>query len=344
MSAANGASVTPVSSLPSATLRYLSRADVEALDLPGLAVVEIMERAFADKRANGVELPPKIGIHPREDAFIHAMPAYLGAQDVAGIKWVSGYPTNRAHPGVPYLHGLLVLSDAETGAPRCIMDATWVTEVRTAAVSVLGIHALLAREPASVAIIGCGRQGLAHLDLISRAFPTVAMAYLHDPDAAAAERLRTFIGDRLDVRVGGLAEAAAEADIVVTCAPIVKHPARPLLASAVTGDAVVCAVDFDATLDAELVRAAGVFVVDDVPQYRHYMHQGHFGGYPDDPHELCDVLADRPAIGSGPRVYAPLGIALADIAVGARLYDAAESAGIGVSLPIWSSTQPDRNA
>lgn len=331
----------PPNASRSGTLRYLSRADVEAVELSGLEVVDLMERAFADKRAGAVELPPKIGIHPRPDAFIHAMPAYLGAQDIAGIKWVSGYPTNQDLEGVPYLHGLLVLSDAETGAPRCVMDATWVTEIRTAAVSVLGIRALLPGDPESVAIVGCGRQGHVHLDLIARAFPSVGTAFLHDPHPQAAARLQAFAGDRLAVRVSGLAESAAPADIVVTCAPIVKQPTRELHASAVRDDAVVCAVDFDATVDADLVRSAGVFAVDDAEQYRYYRGQGHFGGYPADPLELCDLLADPPAAGSGPRVYAPLGIALADLPVAARVHAAAHAAGIGATLPIWSETNPE---
>ena len=49
------------------------------------------------------ELPPKIGVHPRPGgSFAHAMPAYLrgadpaGADDLVGMKWIAGFPTNRA--------------------------------------------------------------------------------------------------------------------------------------------------------------------------------------------------------------------------------------------------------
>jgi ornithine cyclodeaminase/alanine dehydrogenase-like protein (mu-crystallin family) len=97
-------------------IRYLSRADVEAVGLTGPEVVEILEGAFHGKRSGDVEMPPKVGVHPREDAFIHAMPAYLAGSEAVGVKWVAGYPTNQAL-GVPYLHGLCVLSDAETGRP-----------------------------------------------------------------------------------------------------------------------------------------------------------------------------------------------------------------------------------
>ena len=66
------------------TLRYLSRADVEAVGLTSLEVVDILEAAFRAKRAGDVEMPPKVGVHPREDAFIHAMPAYLADTDAVG--------------------------------------------------------------------------------------------------------------------------------------------------------------------------------------------------------------------------------------------------------------------
>ena len=51
----------------------------------------------------GAELPPKIGVHPRPaGSFAHAMPAHLsgadpaGADDLLGIKWVTGFGGNRS--------------------------------------------------------------------------------------------------------------------------------------------------------------------------------------------------------------------------------------------------------
>jgi ornithine cyclodeaminase/alanine dehydrogenase-like protein (mu-crystallin family) len=76
------------------SVRYLSRADVEAVGLPGTDVIEILDAAFRAKREGAVEMPPKIGVHPRDDAFIHAMPAYLASADAVGLKWVSGCRTS----------------------------------------------------------------------------------------------------------------------------------------------------------------------------------------------------------------------------------------------------------
>ena len=62
------------------------------------------------------------------------MPAYLRDDDVAALKWVAGYPANKER-GLPYITGLIVLNDPETGVPAAIMDGAEITAARTAAAS-----------------------------------------------------------------------------------------------------------------------------------------------------------------------------------------------------------------
>ncbi len=100
-------------------LVYLSRQEVADLLPAVLEQIDICERTYRAMAAGRVELPPKPGIHPREEAFIHAMPAYLADTDVASIKWVAGYPANKAR-GLPYISGLIIVNDAETGFPAAV--------------------------------------------------------------------------------------------------------------------------------------------------------------------------------------------------------------------------------
>ena len=65
---------------------YLSRADVEAVNLPMQEIIALLEKAFLDKGKGNVEMPPKPGIHTMPDAFIHAMPAYIPSLNSAGIQ------------------------------------------------------------------------------------------------------------------------------------------------------------------------------------------------------------------------------------------------------------------
>jgi hypothetical protein len=71
------------------SLLYLSRTDVEATQLPVAEIIQALEAMFKEKGEGKVEMPPKPGIHPRSDAFIHAMPAYIPSIEAAGLKWVS---------------------------------------------------------------------------------------------------------------------------------------------------------------------------------------------------------------------------------------------------------------
>ena len=314
-------------------VRYLSRADVETVGLAGTEVIEILEGAFRAKRAGEVEMPPKIGVHPRDDAFIHAMPAYLRGADAVGLKWVAGYPGNQ-ELGVPYLHGLFVLSDAPTGRPLAVMDATWITEIRTAAASMLGIRVLAEGPVETIGLVGCGRQGHAHLELAREVFPGLRRVSLFDRHRERAEELAAAHPD-LDAEIASSAEqTAADANVVITTAAIVRHPERPIGRAHLAGASVACAIDFDAMLSEDVFEGAAVFVVDDVPQYRFYREQGYFAGYPDDPVELCDAIAPEASHPPGLRVFVPLGIAIEDVAVAAELNRRAAEAGIGTELPL----------
>ncbi|HXI04634.1 MAG TPA: hypothetical protein VNI57_15775, partial [Candidatus Saccharimonadales bacterium] len=123
---------------------YLSRADVEAAAVGMPEIIERVEAAFREKGEGRAEMPPKPGIHPGapgEDNFIHAMPALLPRMGAAGIKWVSGFPGNRDR-GLPYITGLLILNDPETGLPRAVIDASWITAMRTAAATAVAARHL----------------------------------------------------------------------------------------------------------------------------------------------------------------------------------------------------------
>ena len=82
--------------MPQQRLLYLSRADVERIGLDLRTIIDLLERAFREKGEGRVELPPKPGIHPRPDAFLHAMAVSIPGMQSAGLKWVAGFPENIA--------------------------------------------------------------------------------------------------------------------------------------------------------------------------------------------------------------------------------------------------------
>src|SRR5512136_2128963 len=149
---------------------YLSAREVASLGVTMAEVIAALEVAFRELGEGRVEMPPKPGVHSQPDAFIHAMPAYIPALHAIGVKWVSGYPENHKR-GLPYISGLLILNDDQTGMPLAVMDCTWITAMRTGAATALAAKYLARPESQTVGILGCGVHGRSNLDALKVLFP-----------------------------------------------------------------------------------------------------------------------------------------------------------------------------
>ena len=173
-------------------LLYLSQADIIRINLSMSEIIDQLEQAFAEKAEGRVEMPPKPGIHPGEaDNFIHAMPAYIPAMKSAGMKWVSGFPLN-TQKGLPYISGLLILNDPETGLPISVMDCVWITAKRTGAATAIAAKQLARSESSVVGILGCGVQGRSNIEALDVDFPLKQVkAYDIDPEVSITFRTRS---------------------------------------------------------------------------------------------------------------------------------------------------------
>ncbi len=310
--------------MPSPELLYLARDDVRALLPPVLEQIDLAERAYRAMAAGEVELPPKPGIHPRPDAFIHAMPSYLRGDDVAALKWVSGYPDNPAR-GLPYISGLIVVNDAETGVPEAVMDAAEITATRTAAASGACIRRLAPDGWRRAAILGCGEQGRYHAAMLAELEPDVLIS-AYDTVAGRAEELPGRVVVAREPRA-----AVEGSDVVVTAGPIVESP-QPAIAPDWLGERwLALPIDFDFYVQAETVAAADLFAVDDAVQFEYYRGQGHFAGWPSPTASVGDVLADG---GTPARVACVnLGVGALDAAFAAAVLARARDEGAGTRLP-----------
>lgn len=215
-----------VVSMDSAELLYLSRVDVQRLDVPITEVIHSIEKAFLEKAAGRVEVPPKPGVHPQKNAFIHAMPAYIPEMRSAGIKWVSGFPDNPKR-GLPYISGAIILNDVETGRPVCVMDGTWVTAKRTGAATAVAAK-YLAREDAKVlGIVACGVQGRSNLEALNVVCKELEDVRAYDISRSNLQRYVAEMSAKhgLDVvAVASPKKAVEGCDVVVTSGPILKNP------------------------------------------------------------------------------------------------------------------------
>ncbi len=320
-------------------LLYLSQADVAAVGLTMADIIESLEVAFCEKGQGRVEMPPKPGIHPGGgDNFIHAMPAYIPALQSAGIKWVSGFPENPQH-GLPYITGLLVLNDAETGLPIAVMDCVWITAMRTGAATAIGARHLARPDSSVVGVLGCGVQGRSNVEALNVLFPLQrVMAY--DVDAEAARRYADEISARFGLEALVVAtprEAVSGCDLVVTAGPIMKKPHRTIQAGWLDAGAFASLVDFDSYWHPDAMQEADKFCTDDVPQLLHSQEVGSFQGSRPvhaDLGEWADGQTPGRETPAERTMTANLGLAMDDMAVAPLLYRQAVEKGIGVWLPL----------
>jgi ornithine cyclodeaminase/alanine dehydrogenase-like protein (mu-crystallin family) len=307
------------------TLVYLTREDVRSL-LPDLATqIDLVERTYRAVGDGRVELPPKPGIHPRKDSFIHAMPVYLADEDVAALKWVAGFPRNKER-GLPYISGLVVVNDADTGLPVAVMDGAEITAARTAAASGVCIRRWAPEGWSTAAILGCGEQGRYHARVLTELNPQVQIR-AYDPHP---ERVAELSG-RVEAAAGP-AEAVAGADVIVSACPIADDPNPPIGPDWLAERWLALPIDFDFYFSADAADATDLFLVDDVAQYDYYRSLNHFRGWPAAEASVGEALGrtDSPA-----RVLcANLGIGALDAAFAARVLASAREQGVGTELQL----------
>ncbi len=323
--------------MPDQQILYLSRTDVEAVNLPMAAIIELLEEAFQEKGHGRIEMPPKPGIHTMPDAFIHAMPAHIPSMKSAGIKWVSGYPANFER-GLPYISGLLILNDVETGIPYAVMDCTWITAFRTGAATALSARYLARPESETVGILACGVQGRTNLEALACLFK-IRKVYAYDILPEVQERYIREMSRKLSldiVGVGDPSQAVVKSDIVVTSGPILKHPVPTIDKDWLKKGAFASAVDFDSYFTGAAMAQMDRISIDDHAQFQYYRSVGYFRHTPDPYADLGELVTRLKPGRQSPdeRTMAiNLGLALDDMAVAPSICRAAREMGLGTTLP-----------
>ncbi|MBI4375172.1 MAG: ornithine cyclodeaminase family protein [Elusimicrobia bacterium] len=319
-------------------VRYLSRKDVERAGLSMSSIIGAVDSMFRLKGLGQTEMPPKPGIHPLPDAFIHAMPAFIPKAKAAGIKWVSGYPQNQRR-GLPYISGLLILNDPSTGIPSAVMDCTWITAQRTGAATAVAAKYLARPDSSSLGLLACGVQGRSNLEALACLFKLKTVkAYDLYPEIAS--KFAREMGKKLELDiepVNNPEEAVRGLDMVVTSGPILKRPKPVIEAGWLAEGAFACPLDFDSYWTAEAFEEADKLATDDLSQLAYYRAEGYFRRMPAAYADLGQIACGaKPGRGSSrERVFCVnLGLALEDMATAVLIKRRAERLGLGRLLPL----------
>jgi alanine dehydrogenase len=316
----------------------LSRDDIVQTGLSMDEIIRIVGGVFRAHGEGTVIMPAKtvLPFEGERKGHLNAMPAYLQDLKVAGVKWTSGYPINRGK-GIPTCFDILVLSDAETGAPFAILEGTWVTSMRTAAATAVGIEHLARRESKVVGMIGAGDVALPHVEAVKKIlkFEEFKITDLRKEasEALARDAARQF-GVHLR-QVDNAREAASNSDVVIT---ITRNFGDRILENDwIKKGALVAAIGGPNEVQPELAKSVKKIIVDNRQQC---VARGNIGGLiKAGVLRESDVYAEFGEVVTGAKkgrendderiIFAPMGMGTNDVAVGYRVYQLAKDKGLG---------------
>ncbi len=183
------------------------------------ALLPAIEQALIELSAGRVTQPLRTVFELKEPgSLLFVKPALVG--DALATKLITQVPGNPAR-GLPTMIATLLLLDPASGVPLAVMDATWLTELRTAAVSAVATRALCDASPKRLAILGSGALARSHALALAAVVPLRDIR-VWSPTRANAERCAADIGGHA---MASAEAAVRDADIVVT----VTNASTPVL-------------------------------------------------------------------------------------------------------------------
>jgi ornithine cyclodeaminase/alanine dehydrogenase-like protein (mu-crystallin family) len=321
---------------------YLTESDVQRTLTPAEAV-DLAERGIkAD--ATGQVAGDKFYMEVGQAGFIKPFSGYLADEEYAYVKTFSFFPGSAEKYGRPTTSSMVLLFDAETGLPICLMEAGWVTALKTGASTAVTASYLARPGASTVLIFGAGTLGCMHLRALQHRFP-LERAWIIDRIPEAAARYSAELGAEMvfPVEAVPLDERRAvveQADMIFTVttgsqALVERSWLRPGAFVARLGSYQEIALEVITDVD-KVVVDKWHYVSSRVPELKTLAKEGRF--------DFRDVYAEWPDIVSGRKpgressddiiTYIALGIWGEYATILPEVYRRALELGIGTRLPV----------
>ncbi len=247
-------------------LLYLPDEVLAGLDITTSDVIDCIETALRAQTEGKVWAAPKASVLPGDGRYIMATLAASDSPRITVVKSVMVSPRNPAR-GLAGIIGAIMLLDSETGLLLGVMDANWVTAVRTAGLSAVVAKRLANPKSTSVAFVGCGVQAHSHLDAFAELFPLTEIRAF-GRGAANVEKLCAAARDKgLKATASHSQQEALEgADLVVSSITLSYDVAPFLDANWLSPGAFAAMTDLAIPWMPQGMRAFDSIIIDDREQ------------------------------------------------------------------------------
>ncbi|MFQ5829097.1 MAG: ornithine cyclodeaminase family protein [Candidatus Methylomirabilia bacterium] len=321
----------------------LSRRDLERLLSPA-GVIAALESAFREYAGGSCRMLPRQALTVPPDGHFLVMTSALLESRALGTKLITVQGKNRER-GLPTIFASYLLLDLETGAPLALMEAGFLTGIRTGAASALAARFLARPDSRRVTCFGAGLQAGFQLRCLTTVLPVKHVLVVGRAEKRAREFAEAMAGEiGIPVERALSAREAVEKADVVTCATTSPTPVfdgRDLRPGTHV-DAVGSFRPETREVDTETVKRARVAVdtyagawdeAGDllIPVGEAAIERDHVGA------ELAELVTRKKSGRSTPdeiTLYKSVGFAFADAATARLAYDRARDAGAGQDVSL----------
>lgn len=189
-------------------------------------VVELVDKTFQDMGNEKTVNPTKVLLdlgetasYPPYEGFMNAMPAYVGWQDIAGLKWAGGLLGERKALGLPYITSLILLMNPQIGNFVGVMDGAYITNFRTGAQTANALKYIKRdQKRIKVGLYGAGMQGRTQTMALSEVFE-IEELIVYDIYREAAEKFKESMSEYVtgDIRIASEPEEATHDVDAIIC-------------------------------------------------------------------------------------------------------------------------------
>ncbi|MEW5693700.1 MAG: ornithine cyclodeaminase family protein [Candidatus Hydrogenedentota bacterium] len=321
----------------------LSRKDIEKLISPKEAI-KVIEKAFYYYGKSQAMMPEKIYLNIEEyNGDFRAMPGYIKPLGSCGVKWVCSYKKNLNFK-LPSVMAVLILNSPKNAYPLSIMDATYLTNLRTGAASAVATKYLARADAEVLAFVGCGVQAEFQFWVFKEVFKRLKLIKIYDINSTAMLSFEKKIKmSKFNVETSkNIEECVKDSNIVITTTPSRK----PIIKFSYLKNGIhINAIGADARgkqeLEIKILKNAKI-VVDD---YKQAMHSGEINtGVKKGIITRKDIYASLSEIITGLKkarekedeitVFDSTGLAIQDIAVASFVYRKAKKLKVGLQIQL----------
>ncbi|UWQ76367.1 ornithine cyclodeaminase family protein [Leisingera sp. M658] len=325
-------------------IEYLGQPEVDRVALSNDDILDAVEQTLVAAGRNKTVIEPRMHLTP-DPAFnghFNVLRGYVAPLDYAGVKIVGDYVDNYKQ-GLPSELALLNLFCPRTGAPRAVIDAAGITDMRTGALTALGAKWLGPKTPKILGHVGARGTSYWNVRLLDHLFDFEEIRiHSRRPESreAFAERLRQDLGK--DVTVTTSWQSCLEGADILVEATRLNTPAPMFNRAWVKPGAFVVPYGTMSTLPLDFIEGFDKLVMDDLGQ----MRAGHLGALR--PHIDAGLVSEETFYAEIGEIAAGLkpgreadsetilfwhrGMSTSDIALGAKILERARELGIVQNL------------